>query len=310
MQIADNPVAFNLINDDWPGNLYEDEHELVTYKNNASMRIWYNHQTHGYSAHWHTALEIILPVENYYDVSTDQADFHIQPGEILVIPPGEMHTLIAPESGNRFVFLFDLSLLNGIKGFSGIRAMMHGPIYITPETFPKTHSILHSILLQMKDEYFNESEFTELLITSLLLNFFVRLGNHYRSARNPFPEVQAPKHKVYIQKFSNLLGYIDQHYMENLTLEDMASYAGFSKFHFSRLVKQYTKDTFTDYLNQRRIRAAEELLAAPPPDTSITEIAMRCGFSSISTFNRLFKQLKNCTPGEFRALNQVEVWHG
>ena len=48
MQIADNPVAFNLINDDWPGNLYEDEHELVTYKNNASMRIWYNHQTHGY----------------------------------------------------------------------------------------------------------------------------------------------------------------------------------------------------------------------------------------------------------------------
>ena len=91
---------------------------------------------------------------------------------------------------------------------------------------------------------------------------------------------------------------------------DMASYAGFSKFHFSRLFKQYTKDTFTDYLNQRRIRAAEELLAAPPPDTSITEIAMRCGFSSISTFNRLFKQLKNCTPGEFRALNQVEVWHG
>ena len=221
-----------------------------------------------------------------------------------------MHTLIAPESGTRFVFLFDMSIITGIKGFSGIRAMMHGPIYITPETFPKTHSILHSILLQMKDEYFNEGEYTELLITSLLLNFFVRLGNHYRSARNPFPEVQAPKHKVYIQKFSNLLGYIDQHYMENLTLEDMASYAGFSKFHFSRLFKQYTKDTFTDYLNQRRIRAAEELLAAPPPDTSITEIAMRCGFSSISTFNRLFKQLKNCTPGEFRALNQVEVWHG
>ena len=237
MQIADNPVAFNLINDDWPGNLYEDEHELVTYKNNASMRIWYNHQTHGYSAHWHTALEIILPVENYYDVSTDQADFHIQPGEILVIPPGEMHTLIA-----------------------------------------KTHSILHSILLQMKDEYFNEGEFTELLITSLLLNFFVRLGNHYRSARNPFPEVQAPKHKVYIQKFSNLLGYIDQHYMENLTLEDMASYAGFSKFHFSRLFKQYTKDTFTDYLNQRRIRAAEELLAAPPPTHQSRKLPCGAGF--------------------------------
>ena len=306
MQIADNPVAFNLINDDWPGNFYEDKHELVTYKNNTTLRIWYNHQTHGYSAHWHTALEIILPVENYYDVSSDQANFHILPGEILVIPPGEMHTLIAPDSGNRFVFLFDMSFINGIKGFSGIRAMMHGPIYITPETFPKSHSVLHNILLQMTEEYFSESEFAELSITSLLLKFFVLLGKDYRLARNPFPDIQAPKQKTYIQKFSSLLGYIDLHYAENLTLEDMASYAGFSKFHFSRLFKQYTKDTFSDYLNRRRIRAAEELLAAPPPDTSITEIAMRCGFASISTFNRLFKQIKNCTPGEFRALNRVE----
>lgn len=306
MQTASDPNEFNLVNSDWAGNHYVDSHELVGFKNNTTVRIWYNHQTHGFTAHWHTALEMILPVENYYDVMVGQTNYHLLPGELLVIPPGETHTLIAPDSGTRFVFLFDISMLTSIKGFAGIQPLMAGPLYITPETFPKTCPTLHHILMQMKDEYFSENEFAELIITSLLLNFFVRLGNHYRFANHPFSDVQPIKQKDYIQKFSSLLTYIDQHYMEDLTLEDMASYIGFSKFHFSRLFKQYTNVTFSDYLNRRRIRAAEELLAAPPPGVSITEIAMKCGFSSISTFNRLFKQVKNCTPGEFRALNTVE----
>ncbi len=307
MQVTDNPNEFNLVNSDWSGNHYVDSHELVGYKNNSTVRIWYNHQTCGYNAHWHTALEIILPVENNYDVIAGQTSYHLLPGELLVIPPGVMHTLIAPDSGTRFVFLFDISFLSNIKGFAGIQPLMANPLYITPESLPNTYPALHHILMQMKDEYFSENEFSELTITSLLLNFFVRLGNHYRFADHPFSDVQPLKQKAYIQKFSGLLTYIDQHYMEDLCLEDMASYIGFSKFHFSRLFKQYTNDTFSDYLNRRRIRAAEELLAAPPPGVSITEIAMKCGFTSISTFNRLFKQLKNCTPGEFRMLNSVPI---
>ncbi len=306
MQVTDNPNEFNLVNSDWSGNHYVDSHELVGYKNNSTVRIWYNHQTCGYNAHWHTALEIILPVENNYDVIAGQTSYHLLPGELLVIPPGVMHTLIAPDSGTRFVFLFDISFLSNIKGFAGIQPLMANPLYITPESLPNTYPALHHILMQMKDEYFSENEFSELTITSLLLNFFVRLGNHYRFADHPFSDVQPLKQKAYIQKFSGLLTYIDQHYMEDLCLEDMASYIGFSKFHFSRLFKQYTNDTFSDYLNRRRIRAAEELLAAPP-GVSITEIAMKCGFTSISTFNRLFKQLKNCTPGEFRMLNSVPI---
>ncbi len=265
MQVTDNPNEFNLVNSDWSGNHYVDSHELVGYKNNSTVRIWYNHQTCGYNAHWHTALEIILPVENNYDVIASQTSYHLLPGELLVIPPGVMHTLIAPDSGTRFVFLFDISFLSNIKGFAGIQPLMANPLYITPESLPNTYPALHHILMQMKDEYFSENEFSELTITSLLLNFFVRLGNHYRFADHPFSDVQPLKQKAYIQKFSGLLTYIDQHYMEDLCLEDMASYIGFSKFHFSRLFKQYTNDTFSDYLNRRRIRAAEELLAAPPP---------------------------------------------
>ena len=83
-------------------------------------------------------------------------------------------------------------------------------------------------------------------------------------------------------------------------MEMVDEHSGFSKLHFSRLFKKYTNTTFYDYLILKRIQAAEQLLA--DADLSITEVALRTGFSSISTFNRTFKRKKNCTPREYRSM--------
>ena len=93
--------------------------------------------------------------------------------------------------------------------------------------------------------------------------------------------------------------------MEDISLDTIADVAGFSKFHFSRLFKQFTNISFYDYLNQRRVKEAEKLLLNP--NLSITEVAMRSGFSSISTFNRVFKSFKECTPTEFKNLYQQRI---
>jgi AraC-like DNA-binding protein len=92
----------------------------------------------------------------------------------------------------------------------------------------------------------------------------------------------------------------DNNYVYDITLEDAAALSGFSKFHFSRLFKEYMNCTFYDYLINQRIKATEVLLT--DDRLSITDIALQAGFSSISTFNRTFKQKKGCTPGEYRAL--------
>ena len=42
------------------------------------------------------------------------------------------------------------------------------------------------------------------------------------------------------------------------------------------------------------------------PNLSITEVAMHSGFNSLSTFNRIFKSAKNCTPWEYKRLNQAK----
>lgn len=295
------PSDFYTANEDFIGRNLNNAQEFVEYQGKSTMRIWYNIETYGFASHWHSALEIIMPHENHYDITVNDETYRIVPGEIFAIPPGNMHRLTAPESGSRFIFLFDISFMTRLKGFAGIQSMLVQPLYISKETFPLLCDELRQILLHMTDEYFGDNEYKELTILSLLMSFFVKLGQNRIDAGNLFPDVRLTKQKAYVQKFNDLLDYIDVHYMEELTLEEVASSIGFSKYHFARLFRQYTNFTFCDYLNYRRIKVAEELLIQP--GLSITEVALQSGFSSISTFNRLFKLQKNCTPSQFRAKN-------
>lgn len=305
LKMNNNYMDYYSVNDDWVGDrVVNDAYEAVQFHNNSSIRIWCNEQSNDYDFHWHTALEIIMPVENYYDVEIGQSSYHINPGEILFIPPGEMHKLIAPGDGRRFIFLFDMSMFARMKGYSSIQALILQSPYITKDTYPRIHEDIYQILMRIRNDYFSMTEYAEITICSLLLNIFAKLGYNHIYQKELFPNIGLSKQKEHIKKFNDLLDYINVHYAEDLNLESMAEHVGFSKFHFSRLFKQYTDLTFNDYLNYRRLKAAEELLA--DRSISITEVSLRSGFSSISSFNRLFKEAKHCTPREYRSLNTKE----
>ena len=99
------PDNFNY---DWTPRFINNTHEL-----NTPIRIWRNIEVVPYKVHWHSAIEIILPVENWYDSIVAGKKFHVVPGEILIIPPRELHEFVAPSEGVRFVFLFDIGALYG-----------------------------------------------------------------------------------------------------------------------------------------------------------------------------------------------------
>lgn len=296
-------LDFYTVNNDFLGERnVTDSYELVQYHNNSTVRIWCNEQVTDFETHWHAALEIIMPIENFYDVTANQISYHLQPKDILIIPSGEMHKLSAPDSGRRFIYLFDPFIMK-LKGFSSIQSILAHPLLITRVTFPKIYNELYSILNRMQYEYFSESEYAELSIYSLLLNFFASLGYDHVNSINPFPNTRSNKKKEYIKKFNELLEYIDTHYMDELKLDDLAKMIGFSKYHFSRLFQQYTNFSFVGYVNYRRLKVAEELLMQP--DLAVTDVAIQSGFNSISTFNRIFRKEKNCTPSEYRAMNMT-----
>ena len=285
-QIKENYLDFYLQNSDWEGRTVVDSFEKVNFQKDSSIRIWYNEQNHNDDKHWHNALEIIMPVENHYDVDASGQSYHLLPGEILIIPSGEMHALYAPETGKRFIFQFDVSGISQMKGYTSIQSLMTSCLHITKLSFPQIYGDIYQILIQIRNEYFSSNEFRELAIYSHLINLFVSIGRNHINDMDLFPNTKSHKQQEYLQKFNDVLDYIDSHYTEELTLDDIADFSGFSKYHFTRLFKQYTDSTFYDYLSFRRIKSAEELLAKP--ELSITEIALQSGFSSISTFIILY----------------------
>lgn len=92
--------------------------------------------------------------------------------------------------------------------------------------------------------------------------------------------------------------YMKMHYMENISLEDVADNFMLTPSYCSRLVKESMGSTFTQILIEERIKEAKELLKNT--DMHIYEIASRVGYSDVKYFNRVFKSCTGMTPQQFR----------
>lgn len=93
--------------------------------------------------------------------------------------------------------------------------------------------------------------------------------------------------------------FIKQNYSRKILLKEVSAVVNMSQSSFNRFIKKRTGKTFIEYMNNKRIAHATELLIET--DMSVGEIAYRSGFNSIANFNRLFKQLKNTSPSKFKS---------
>ncbi len=94
--------------------------------------------------------------------------------------------------------------------------------------------------------------------------------------------------------------YINDHYSEQLRLDDLASMVGMSPSAFSRFFKMRTGKSLSDYLLDIRLGYAARMLV--DSTKNISEICYESGFNNLSNFNRIFKSKRNITPRDFRAL--------
>jgi AraC-like DNA-binding protein len=271
--------------------------EEIEYLPGTSVRIWYTHLNTGFPPHWHNALEIVEGENEQYTVEADGNVYHVRPNDILFIPGGITHTLTPSENCNGFVYLINLDFLSMIKSASRIMPLLSHPLYISESEKLALYISVSTLLRQIRTIYFSDDSLRELLIYSNLLVLMARLiDDTYYNADNMHS--RSYKRLEYNNRFSEVINYINHNYTEDLTVDETARRFGLSKFYFSRLFQKYIHYTFSDYLAFRRLKAAEQLLSEP--EFTITDIAFRSGFSNLSTFSRVFRKYKNCTPTEYR----------
>jgi len=105
--------------------------------------------------------------------------------------------------------------------------------------------------------------------------------------------------REYAARINRVVDYIQSHLADPLDLERLAAVACFSPFHFHRLFHAWMGETLQDFVHRLRLERAAQLLVFNPL-TSISEIAMECGFSSSSAFARAFKGAFGVSASEWR----------
>ena len=99
-------------------------------------------------------------------------------------------------------------------------------------------------------------------------------------------------------KLLDVTDYINENIAAEIKLSDLATLAGISQFHFSRLFKKSVGISPIQYLIKQRIERAKLLLKNS--ELSVTEIALSCGFNSHSHLGKYFRQLTGFSPSEYR----------
>ena len=239
-----------------------------------------------------------MPLENEYEVVCCNTPFTLREGDVILISPGAIHSMAAAV-GRRLIFQADFTLLHGIRELEATMSIISPFLVITPENEPATHEQIQKLIFEISEEYFADAPLCEASIYSKLIQIFVLIGRSYSPNAKSFNS-SVRKQREYTERFLFICDYISEHCCDNLTLDYVADLSGFSKFHFSRLFKQFTNMSYYKYLNKKRIEYAEKLLVNQ--ELTITEVALQCGFSSLSAFIRMFKIVKECTPTEFKMM--------
>ena len=256
-----------------------------------------------YPTHWHKYVEIVAmdedaPADAVCILNVGNIEYKLEAGDILFIWSGELHDTYKNYGGYLWGLQFFPTLLYELPDISAylnqFRRIHHLSAAKTPELTQAIQMYVRQIFnLQQERPSFRETE--KVICT---LEIFLSLGRYLESSlyENGGP-VKSLSGDI-TRRIGDACNYICDNYEKELSLDSVASFVGFSPSYFSRVFKQVTKYNFVEYLAIQRIRAAQTLLA----DLSIPviEVSNRTGFKSISTFNRVFRQHKNCSPSEYR----------
>ena len=242
--------------------------EYVTYLDDSSIRIWYSDIPWRYETHDHSAVEILLTLEGMVTYTIEDKIYQVRKGEILIVPPDT----------------------------KAMASYFHKPFHLRDGS--DAHVRIRELLLRAREAYEKREMMWNTMCYSCILRVYATLGQRYLSGIKP--RTGDNMRNMDSEVINAVMTYINNHYREELSLEDVARFAGFSRYYFSRSFKRQTGYSFKDYLCQKRLQVAMDLLIRT--NRSMRDVAIESGFGSVATFNRVCREKKGCTPTQYRAI--------
>lgn len=255
----------------------------------------------GVPLHWHDEMELVVIKKGQGYVSVDFDKHLVHSGDIIMICPGCLHA-IEQDASYKMEYeniIFKPELLssgaNDLCMLQYMKPLLDGTLpvehFLTPahEVFESLSNCIRQIDLVCVDQ----TTGWQLAVKSALFYFFFLLISERQKKT-----VSISHNPKSLEKMKTVLKYVEEHYTEKLTIDDMAKLTFYSKSHFMKFFKVHMGTGFTEYLNDYRLAMAARLLKSS--DESILMIAEESGFDNLSYFNRIFKRKYGVSPGSYR----------
>jgi AraC-like DNA-binding protein len=253
-----------------------------------------------FEAHWHNHIELLYIRSGHAIVECNYAAYEAGPGDLIAVNSNDIHMGILQSDDVVYDCLIaDLGLLQSLSP-DAVETKYITPIVQNRILFSNLISqdqAMNDCMEQLADEFAQRLPGFELSVKSLLYRLLTLLLRGYVDVRLTEPESRVRLRNL--ERFKPIFHHIETHFTEELTVDSLAGLASLSRFHFSRLFRQLTGRTVTDYVNRIRINKSEDLLRNT--EKTIAEIAMAAGYNDLSYFSRTFRKYRGLAPSEVRA---------
>lgn len=250
--------------------------------------------------HWHPEVELTWIQSGEIDYRVNEKQYLLTQDQGLFCNSNALHSGYMKDDKNceylsitfhpRFIYGYESSILQ-TKYVNFITSNPHwGSLPLSPEV-PWQAEILEAIK-QIYDWSKQPPVDFELQVHQSITRIWQLLFRHFHTL--PETQNQVPEH---LERLKAILTFIQEHYSEPLTLEDIAESVNICRSECCRFFKKHMHMTLFDYLLFYRIQQSLPLLKG---GLSITDIAGMVGFSNPCYYGKIFKRYMNCTPREYR----------
>lgn len=252
--------------------------------------------------HCHNCMELIYIEAGSGFIYVDLMKFPVNAGDFVLLSPGQLHSGNSRPHDKMFckAIVFDLGRLTEGKIDYIYQNFIYGFFnhdLTVPTVVHKQHSFYGELVhdfFSIFNEFVRKEEAYECFLKGHLFHL---LGTLYRNAQKHTGTDQVQKRNL--EKIKLALAYIAKHYQQTLSIDEIASVCGYSKYYFMRFFKKATGLTITQYINIVRLDKAARLLLNS--EYNITEISAEVGFSNVSYFIKQFTLRYQKTPKKFRS---------
>lgn len=249
-----------------------------------------------YDWHMHEECEFILATDNNYTFTVNNREYILEKDDIFFINERIPHKIKSSPGDGGY-------LLQAKMDYNTNEINKYLYRYLSQQSCDaaifrhgtELCASLRKCYDEINSEYKNKQVSYDMFIKASVMKIFAIL---YRN--DVLKDIYSNCNEKSLKRILPVIEYINVHYKEHLSLEDMSRLINVDKAHFCRLFKKAVNTTFVQYLNFVRICKAEKLLLSS--DKQIYEIAMETGFSSLAYFTETFRTMQGCTPSQYKRI--------